>query len=226
VHLATEGLHIRVTEPERLRDYFLRLGASAEVVGQGDHQVVLITSGDREHVAAYLASWTAINGIDASIERPLTPRLEGTPRHTPRPRLGDLLLAKGMITEEQLDEGLVESRSSGDLLGRILLRRQWIFEDELARSLAEQLDLPYVNLRNAGIDYALARILPVETGVRFAAIPIGVRGDHVRVAFADPYDEGARDAVSAYVPKVEPVVAELTDIETAWRTVARRYVAA
>jgi hypothetical protein len=131
-----------------------------------------------------------------------------------------------MITEEQLDDGLVESRVSGDLLGRILLRRQWIFEDELARSLAEQLNLPYVNLRNAGIDYSLARLLPVETGVRFAAIPIGVRGDLVRVAFADPCDEGARNAVSAHVREVEPVVAELTDIETAWRTFARRYVAA
>ncbi len=226
MHLAGEGLHIRVTEPERLRDYFLRLGANAEIVGEGARQVVVVTSGERDDVAAYLASWTAINGVDASIEPPRTPVLGGARRHAPRPRLGDLLLAKGMITEEQLDEGLVEARVSGDLLGRILLRHEWIFEDELARALAEQLNLPYVNLRNAGIDYALARILPVETGVRFAAIPIGVRGDLVRVAFADPYDEGARDAVGAYVQNVEPVVAELTDIETAWRTVARRYIAA
>jgi Type II secretion system (T2SS), protein E, N-terminal domain len=226
MHLAGEGLQIRVTEPERLRDYFLRLGANAEIVGKGASQVVVITSGERDDVAAYLASWTAINGIDASIAQPLTPALEGLRRHAPRPRLGDLLLAKGMITGEQLDEGLVESRVSGDLLGRILLRRQWIFEDELARSLAEQLDLPYVNLRNAGIDYSLARMLPIETGVRFAAIPIGVRGNLVRVAFADPCDDGARDAVNAHIQGVEPVVAELTDIETAWRTVARRFVAA
>ena len=131
-----------------------------------------------------------------------------------------------MITEAQLAEGLRESQLSGDLLGRILLRRQWIFEDELARSLAQQLNLPYINLRNAGIDYALARILPVETGVRFAVIPIGVHRGSVRVAFADPCDNGAFDAVARSIDGFDPVVAELTDIETAWRTVARRFQAA
>ena len=226
MHLATEGLYIRVTEPVRLRDYFLRLGANAEIVSDTAGQVVVITREEDDDVEAYLASWSAINGIEAKVERTPAREPQVVRLHARRPRLGDLLLAKGMITDGQLEEGLAECSVSGDLLGRILLRRQWIFEDELARSLAEQLNLPYVNLRNAGIDYSLARMLPIETGVRFAAIPIGIRGNLVRVAFADPCDEGARDAVTAHVREVEPVVAELTDIETAWRTVARRYAAA
>ena len=89
-----------------------------------------------------------------------------------RPRLGDLLLAKGMITDSQLNEALAESFAAGELLGRVLLRHQWIFEDELARTLAEQLGLPYVNLRHAGLDNALARMVPYEIGMRFAAIPV------------------------------------------------------
>jgi type II secretion system (T2SS) protein E len=135
-----------------------------------------------------------------------------------RPRLGDLLLAKGMITEAQLSEGLAESYASGVLLGRVLLRHLWIFEDELARTLAEQLDLPYVNLRNTGVDRALARLLPLEVGMHFAAIPIGFHGDRVRVAFADPIDEQAHQAITAHFTHFDRVVSELSDIEQALRT--------
>jgi len=219
-----EGLRIWTAEPVRLRDYFRRLGADAEIVASANASHVVVTKSEVD-VDEQVASWSAINGIAATVERAPTPA-RVTELQRPRPRLGDLLLNKGMITEAQLAEGLRESQVTGGLLGRILLRRQWIFEDELARSLAQQLHLPYVNLRNAGIDYGLARMMPVETGVRFAVIPIGVHRGCVRVAFADPCDDGAFEAVARSIDDFEPVVAELTDIETAWRTVARRYQAA
>lgn len=137
---------------------------------------------------------------------------------SPRPRLGDLLISKGMITEAQLREALGLSYQSGQLLGRVLLGKRWIFEDELARTLAQQLDLPYVNLRTTGIDYDLARLVPSEIGRRIGAIPVSFRGDRIRVAFADPLDEDATRAIAQRVRPFECVVAELSDIDQAWRT--------
>jgi len=136
----------------------------------------------------------------------------------PRPRLGDLLVAKGMITEAQLKEALALSYQSGELLGRVLLGKRWIFEDELARTLAQQLDLPYVNLRHAGTDAAVARLVPSATGRQVGAIPVGFRGERIRVAFADPMDEAAIEAIGRYLRHFECVVAELSDIDQAWRT--------
>lgn len=219
VNGARDRVRIRVSGPTRLRDYFLRLGAHAEVVGE---ETVLV-EGDRHAIGLYLGSWSSINRIRARVESAQADVFSGggSPINS-RPRLGDLLLGKGMITESQLDEGLVESRTNGELLGRILLRRGWIFEDELARTLAEQLGIPYISLRNAGVDYAVASLIPLETGLHFAAIPIGVLGSRVRIAFADPCDQSAHQAVATYVPNYEGVVAELSDIELAWRTVARR----
>ena len=116
--------------------------------------VVLVESDDLG-VKAYLDNWTTINGIQASVtQRPARKPSAIGQVPSPRPRLGDLLLGKGMITEPQLKEGLSESYTSGELLGRIMLRHRWIFEDELARTLAEQLHLPYVNLRHTGVDHA------------------------------------------------------------------------
>jgi hypothetical protein len=213
---------IDVAEPVRLRDYFLRLGAHAEIVANDGGAVVLVESDDPE-TEDYLENWITINHIQASVTRTPATRASAIGQAlSPRPRLGDLLLGKGMITEPQLKEGLSESYTSGELLGRIMLRHRWIFEDELARTLAEQLHLPYVNLRNAGVDHALARMMPTETGIHLAAIPIGFHADRVRVAFADPCDDQAREGVTAYVPQFDTVVSELSDIEQAWRTVEQR----
>ncbi len=213
---------ITSAEPVRLRDYFLRLGTRAEIIESPSGPLVLVESAELE-IEAYLNSWVTINQINASIvERRTTfPRhLAETPR--PRPRLGDLLLARGNITDSQLKDALAESYDAGELLGRVLLRHQWIFEDELARTLAEQLSLPYVNLRYAGVDNSLASLLPYETGMRFAAIPVCFRNDRVRVAFADPADEDAQRAVTAHIAAFDCAVAELSDIEMALRTVHNR----
>ena len=211
-------LWIHVSEPVRLRDYFRRLGVHAEIVASAGRDVVFVESADLD-LDAYLESWTTINETQVSVAREgatLVPAVGQV--SAARPRLGDLLLAKGMITQAQLDEGLAESYASGVLLGRVLLRHRWIFEDELARTLAEQLDLPYVNLRHTGVDRALARMVPLEVGMHFAAIPIGFQRDRVRVAFADPIDDKAHQAVTAHFAHFDRVVSELSDIEQALRT--------
>jgi hypothetical protein len=216
--IAGKRLWIQVSEPVRLRDYFRRLGVRAEIVASAGRDLVFVESADLE-LDTYLESWTTINRTKVSVTREgasLVPAFGHV--SPPRPRLGDLLLAKGLITEAQLDEGLAESYSTGVLLGRVLLRHRWIFEDELARTLAEQLNLPYVNLRHTGVDRALARLLPLEVGMHVAAIPIGFQGNRVRVAFADPLDEQAQQTVTAHLAHFDRVVAELSDIEQALRT--------
>ncbi|HLX18823.1 MAG TPA: hypothetical protein VKR23_01615 [Gaiellaceae bacterium] len=140
----------------------------------------------------------------------------------PRPRLGDLLARKGLIKPEELEDALTESQTSGELLGRVLIRRGTIFEDELARTLAEQLHLPYVNLHVVGVDAGVARMIPPEEGRRAAAIPVSMIGGRVRVAFADPSDETAREIVEHFLQApYEAAVGELSDIDRAWRVIGQ-----
>ncbi|MGH2935181.1 MAG: hypothetical protein ACRDL2_11820 [Gaiellaceae bacterium] len=137
-----------------------------------------------------------------------------------RPRLGDLLARKGLITPEQLTEALVESRAGDELIGRVLIRRGYVFENDLARTLAEQLNLPYVDLEVLGIDRGVARMIPIEEGRRAAAIPAALTAGRVRVVFADPSDETARSIVQRYIPQgFEVAVGEFSAIESAWRSI-------
>jgi hypothetical protein len=109
-----------------------------------------------------------------------------------------------LITEEQMTEALAETGQSGDLLGRVLLRRRWLFEDELVRALSEQLQIPSVNIRSSGVDHDAARMVSVEIGLRNAAIPIGFVSGRLRVAFADPCDETACAAIADPAASTSP----------------------
>jgi len=215
---------IAVDQPEPLRDYFLRLGGTAEVV---DDSTVRVELADETSIAEHVRHWSEVNGIEARIAEPAAPTAPTALQPVQpmqqtyfleRPRLGDLLLKKGLITQEQLGAALTESRETGDLLGRVMIRRQFIFEDELARTLADQLALPYVNLRVAGFDRAAAAMLPSSEGMRIAAVPIGILGGRVRVAFADPSDETAQAVARKFVGDFSLAVSELSEIELAWRS--------
>ena len=212
---------ILVAQPEPLRDYFLRLGGTAEIV---DESTVRVELADETSIGDHVRRWSEVNGIDARIAETTAPTAPQPAQPAQpsyfleRPRLGDLLLKKGLITQEQLGAALAESRETGDLLGRVMIRRQFIFEDELARTLADQLALPYVNLRVAGFDRAAAAMIPSREGMRIAAVPIGILGGRVRVAFADPSDETAQAVARKFVGDFSLAVSELSEIELVWRS--------
>src|SRR5437879_5639008 len=121
---------------EELRDYFLRLGATAAIDDTGAVSVLLEETGD-ETVDEYVRNWTSVNGLPATIE----PAAVAFANVQLRPRLGEVLVARRLITEDQLADALTEAAQSGDLLGRVLLQRRLLFEDELARALSEQLQI-------------------------------------------------------------------------------------
>jgi len=205
----------------RLRDYFLRLGVPARLAAPS--LVELTGTEDEATLQEYTDSWVQVHGVAT----PLRQATASTPAPVnaigvTRPRLGEVLRYKGLITDEQLDAGLKESRRTGELLGLVLLRTSVIFEDELARTLSEQLNIPYVSIGSVGVDTGAAKVLPQDVGLQFAAIPVRFKGSAVQVAFADPTDATAIDGVRAYVPQMRLAVAELSAIRTAWRDVESR----
>jgi hypothetical protein len=223
-------MRIELDDPSRapaLRDYFLRLGAAA-VVNADSTVDVRFEEGEEVDARTYLRSWALTNGVTArtiaATGTPAQAKPEVGPRGAnpfdPPVRLGDLMVSKGFITVEQLSEALVEARETGQLVGRVLLRRRWVFEDELARTLAEQWQLPYVRLSSVGVDQQVMRLLPRTVGTRFDAVPVRFSDRNVLVAFADPSDPEALAAVREYLPEIKLAVADFSDIRMLWQSVA------
>jgi hypothetical protein len=107
-----------------------------------------------------------------------------------KPRLGDLLVKAGVITDSQLRVALAQQRQHGGKLGEHLVRTNLITEQQLAIAIADQLGLVY-NDCTQGHAQQFAAMLPEATAVQHQALPVmydaGTATLHVAVA--DPLDE-------------------------------------
>jgi type IV pilus assembly protein PilB len=137
-----------------------------------------------------------------------------------RPRLGELLLEKGLLTEEQLDEALGERSQNGGLLGETLVRLGFIFEDELARVLAEQSGARFFDLDANSVDPQAAAMLPLHVGEALCALPVRFLSDGgLVVAVADPIDPQLPQQLKlALGREVDLAVTTASSIRRTWRT--------
>ncbi len=107
----------------------------------------------------------------------------------PRSHLGALLLRKGLVTNEELDQAL-EDKEPGELLGEALVRLRLCFEDDIARVLAEQANVEFVDIGITSVDHRAVVLLHKREAEALRAIPIRLHPDGtVSVAVADPTDE-------------------------------------
>ncbi|WP_139490265.1 GspE/PulE family protein [Brevibacillus dissolubilis] len=108
-------------------------------------------------------------------------------------RLGDILVESGIISEEQLQEALVEQKKSKLKLGDHLLQRGYITEQQLIEILEFQLGIPHVSLFRYKLDASLVSIVSEELARRHVLIPLKKEGNKLTVAMADPLDYFAID---------------------------------
>jgi hypothetical protein len=139
-----------------------------------------------------------------------------------RPHLGSVLLKSKMLKPEQLDEALEQQTREHRRLGEILVERGWIFPQDVARALATQHGIDYVDINHVSIDVRAAVTLPPAIGQRYSAIPVRFLSDgSVLVAVADPTSEGMVEVIGAVLAatgrEVAFAVTEASDIEFAWR---------
>jgi type IV pilus assembly protein PilB len=139
-----------------------------------------------------------------------------------RPMLGWVLVKRGLITPEQLDEALSEVKRTGMRLGEVLLSRGWLFEGDLAHALAMQFELEYVDLVTQSLDQYVARMLPLEVARRMFAVPVRWIGENgILVAVADPVDVDVAALEQILKHHVTIAVGERTAIQSAWRHLTR-----
>jgi type II secretory ATPase GspE/PulE/Tfp pilus assembly ATPase PilB-like protein len=126
-----------------------------------------------------------------TLPRPIPRIMEAAPH--PWPAIGSLILRDGYVTKEELDEILraqhdaPEHRLSGWRLGEILVERGLMTQGQVARLVAEQYELPYLELEASAIDRTVVDLLPRDLADRFAAVPVEIASDGALVlAVADP----------------------------------------
>lgn len=136
----------------------------------------------------------------------------------PRRVFGSLLLRDGLVTEDELDAALAQQRlSSTRRLGEILVARGALSEALVSRALAEQHELPFIDLRQHEIDPTARSLLAADVARRHAALPISYLPDgSVLLVVADPTSALQDDELRAKLGvAVQYAVAPLAEIEAA-----------
>ncbi|MEO5344889.1 MAG: Flp pilus assembly complex ATPase component TadA [Magnetococcus sp. YQC-9] len=103
-------------------------------------------------------------------------------------RIGDKLVEAKVITAEQLQSALAEQKKSGKKLGQSLAQLGILSETQFAEFLANQLHIPFIDLKKFPFVPEVVQLLPEATARRFRAVVLARDAQGVRVGMTDPTD--------------------------------------
>ena len=122
--------------------------------------------------------------------------------------LGDILVTRGVIDKGQLKLALDEQSRTHKRLGEILMALGLVTEEQVTEARALQLDVGYVNLHEVECEDEAVVIVSEQTARAYNLIPIKMADDRLTVAMANPLDVEAMDLVQIEAKcRVEPALA-------------------
>ncbi len=131
-------------------------------------------------------------------------------------RLGDLLVADGLLTAEQLKKALAEQKGSPEKIGSVLVRLNFVNEDQLIGFLSRQYGVPSITLAQLDIESDVLKLVPAPIARKYEVIPVRKMGNSLALAMADPTNVFALDDISFMTNlQVLPLVASQTAIRKA-----------
>lgn len=101
-------------------------------------------------------------------------------------QLGELLIERGVITKEELEQALQVQKEKGGLIGQILVDLGFAKEEEIAQALTAQFGFPYLPLNNYEIDPEVIKIIPENVASQYCLIPIDKIGNSLTIAMSNP----------------------------------------
>lgn len=135
---------------------------------------------------------------------------------TTRKRIGDLLLEAGVLSNEQLQNALHEQKELKMKLGDVLLTRNYITEQQLFDVLEIQLGIPHVQLYRQKIESKMINLIPQKLAEQYLVLPLRTEGNKLIVAMADPLDYFAIDELRmATGLRIQPAIASREELKRA-----------
>ena len=131
-------------------------------------------------------------------------------------RLGELLLAAGTLTEEELQKGLKLKEGTRDRLGTVLISNGIITESQLIEAMQMQLGIEFIDLTRYPIPTELAQAMPKNLARQYQVVPVRMVKDELYLAMSDPMNFIAIEEVRKAVhKKIVPMVATASGVEHA-----------
>jgi cellulose synthase/poly-beta-1,6-N-acetylglucosamine synthase-like glycosyltransferase len=103
-------------------------------------------------------------------------------------RIGEMLLLRSIVTPELVEEACAEHRRTGSRVGEILVHNGAVAERDLIGALAEQLQIPLVDVSDLDPQSLPRDVIPEPLARHLRCVPIGMDERCVYLAIAEPLD--------------------------------------
>ena len=101
--------------------------------------------------------------------------------------IGQYLVQKGLITEEQLQDVLQKQKEQkGRLFGDVIVDLKYVSDVQFAQVLAERLNVPFVDLDAAELIPDVVKRIPEATARKYTVVAVNKVGKRLTVATNDP----------------------------------------
>lgn len=124
-----------------------------------------------------------------------------------RKRLGEILVNKGILTEEMLARVLNEQKKTNLRFGQYLIRQGIVKEKQIIDLLSQQLNIKKYQVYEYPLDFDVIRYIPVDVAQKNQVVPLKIHGNLLEVGIADPLDIKILDYIEKLTNlEVEPVI--------------------
>ncbi len=128
-------------------------------------------------------------------------------------RLGEMLMERKLISQEDLDRALELQKERGEKIGKVLIDLGFVAARDVLSALSEQLGIPVVTFDERPVSSPETENLPPRFLRQFRCLPVTFHDHTVQLAMADPLDFETISAVRNCTGlKVEPVLAAEQEI--------------
>jgi type IV pilus assembly protein PilB len=123
-------------------------------------------------------------------------------------RIGELLVQKNLLSEEQLRRAKEEARTQGTRIGYQITKLGFVEEEKLAEAVSTQYGVPTIELDDFEVDAEVIGLIPEDVATKHTILPVNRAGSTLIVAMGDPSNIFAIDDVKFLTGyNVEVVVA-------------------
>jgi len=123
-------------------------------------------------------------------------------------RIGELLVQKNLLSEEQLRRAKEEARTSGTRIGYQITKLGFVEEEKVAEAVSNQYGVPTIELDDFEVDSEVIALIPEDVANKHTILPVNRAGSTLIVAMSDPSNIFAIDDVKFLTGyNVEVVVA-------------------
>lgn len=125
--------------------------------------------------------------------------------------LGERLLKKGLLTEEQLEVALREQTSTGALLGNVLHSLGFVSQEAIIETLAQEAGVECIKIKEYAVSDTAIKLVPEAFARKHKIIPLSVDNGTIKIAMANIFDVAVIDELQGLTKYYVDVAAATED---------------